>query len=45
MGFSNRRSKAGAAVAWTALTGEEEPQPEKQDAAAEFYTALRRLKS
>lgn len=42
LGFSNRRSKAGAAAAWKALSGEEEPQPDEDDQAAEFLRALQR---
>ena len=39
-GFSSRRSKAGAAVAWRALTDDEETQPGQQDNRADFFTQL-----
>ena len=39
-GFSSRRSKAGAAVAWRALTDDEESQPVQQGNSANFFTLL-----
>jgi hypothetical protein len=43
LGFSNRRSKAGAVAAWKAMSGEEESEPVEDDPAAEFFIALRRI--
>ena len=42
-GFSSRRSKAGAAEAWKALTNIEAPEPDEQHTAAEFFVDLPNL--
>ena len=39
-GFSSRRSKAGAAAAWRAMTDDEESQPVQQGNSADFFTQL-----
>ena len=36
LGFSSRRSKAGAAAAWKVLSGEDEPLPTQSEASAEL---------
>ena len=39
-GFSSRRSKAGAAVAWRALTDDEGTPPVQQDDTGDFFAQL-----
>ena len=39
-GFSSRRSKAGAAEAWKALTNIEAPEPDEQNTTAQFFIDL-----